>query len=143
MDSDGGDKFYTLSGTRRGVRMPDNVRRLAYQLWAFECGRNCRAVAHELGIGEYNVERWAKREQWADRANAELAAIMPDLIRQSATKLRLAAYHASRRSLVPHRSGAAPLSGGRCPCQERGPRWLLVNGSRSAAAGGFRRRSSA
>jgi hypothetical protein len=100
MNGSATDNFDKSVGTQRGVRTPSEVRRLAYQLWAFECGRNCRAVASQLGVGDYNVERWAKKERWAERADAELAAIMPDLIRQSAANLRLAAHHASRRLLT-------------------------------------------
>jgi hypothetical protein len=100
MDGHSGDNFDTFPRTRRGVRTPTEVRRLAYQLWAFECGRNCRAVARILHVADYNIERWAKREGWAERADAELTAIMPDLVKQSASNLRLAAYHASRRLLA-------------------------------------------
>src|SRR4051812_16531242 len=85
---------------RQGVRTPSELRNLAYQLWAFECGRNCRAVARILGIGDCNVERWASKEAWADRAHRDLRAIMPDLVEQTSTNLRLAAFHSARRLLT-------------------------------------------
>src|SRR5262245_31619124 len=85
---------------RRGVRTSAELRNLAYQLWAFECGRNCRAVARLLGIGDYNVERWAAKEGWAERAHRDLHAIMPDLVDQTSTNLRLAAFQSSRRLLA-------------------------------------------
>jgi hypothetical protein len=100
MEDSKGHKFDTLPTPRQGVRTPAEVRNLAYQLWAFECGRNCRAVADTLGIGAHNVERWAAKEGWAERAERDLRAIMPELVAQSAVNLRLAAYHSSRRLLA-------------------------------------------
>ena len=70
---------------------------LAYQLYVYECGRNCGAVARRLNVSVELVSNWAKRGEWAMKADAELARIMPDLVKQTGHNLRLGAWLASRR----------------------------------------------
>jgi hypothetical protein len=103
--------FDKSAAPRRGVKTAAELRNLAYQLWAFECGRNCRAVARILNIAAYNIERWAVKESWAERAQRDLQAIMPDLLEQTAMNFRLAAFHVSQRVLaiaVAANNGVAP-----------------------------------
>lgn len=75
-------------------------RAQAFQLWAFECGRSASKVATALEIPYRTVARWSVADDWPGQADALLASIMPDLVRQSADNLRLAAFHVSRRLLA-------------------------------------------
>lgn len=77
-----------------------STRDLAFQLWLFECGRDCVAVADALGLPARNVQRWAKRDDWPGKADQLLVSVMPDLLKQTATNFRLAAFHASKRMLT-------------------------------------------
>jgi len=72
-------------------------KELGYQLWVYECGRNAGAVARRLNVSVERVANWAKRDEWATRADDELARVMPAIVAQTAVNLRLAAYTASRR----------------------------------------------
>lgn len=88
-----------MSDTRQQHHSPAE-RAQAFQLWAFDCGRSAPKVAEILGIPYRTVARWAVAEDWPAQADALLASIMPDLVRQSADNLRLTAFHVSRRLLA-------------------------------------------
>ena len=81
-------------------RASSEEKALAYQLYVYECGRNCGEVARRLNVTVDRVAHWAKREDWAAKADAELAQVMPAIVAQTAANLRLGAYTASQRLLA-------------------------------------------
>lgn len=78
----------------------DSVREYAYQLWAFEYGRSPAKVARELECHPSTVEKWAKRQHWAQRADQDIRALMPDLRQQAADIFSFAVLHLARRALA-------------------------------------------
>jgi hypothetical protein len=99
----------------RGHRFSDDIRQLAYEIWAWEADRNatrtqqilaeeCRSLA-EAGIdpisGEIlsideesipiptarQVQRWAKDGDWAQRSVADMARIAPKRYQDANTRL--------------------------------------------------------
>lgn len=88
-----------MTATQQAHHSPAE-RAQAFQLWVFECGRSAPKVAAILDIPYRTVARWAVAEDWPAKADALLASIMPDLVRQSADNLRLTAFHVSRRLLA-------------------------------------------
>lgn len=75
----------------------EDIKDLAYQLWAYVCRRDASAVARRLDVNPRNVQRWAKTEDWTGRYRRDMASIMPDLVEQTAVNLSLAAFEASQR----------------------------------------------
>lgn len=78
----------------------DHVREYAYQLWAFEYGRSPTKVAKDLGCNVATVDKWVKRGNWPQRADADIRALMPDLRQQAADIFSFAVLHLARRALA-------------------------------------------
>ena len=70
-----------------GNRYGGDTKESAYQLWAFRYRRNAERVAGALagedgqGPDPSTVQRWAREDEWAKRADAELRALAPALDR--------------------------------------------------------------
>jgi hypothetical protein len=80
----------------RGNRHPDNVKEVAYQLWAFVCSRRPGKVSELLQSGQYGepvsvtdrtILSWSKDQAWSQRVQDDLRAIAPDLREQTITEL--------------------------------------------------------
>lgn len=75
---------------------------LAYQYWAFVCGRNAKATLralqtdHGLDIPYRTVADWPQRYGWGDRIRQELATIAPDIQSQTVAELILGGLEAAR-----------------------------------------------
>lgn len=88
-------------------RWPAECRDLAYQLWAFVCGRNAAKVAAMLAdrgssVPERTVQYWASSGEWAKRASDDLGRIAPDIRQQTIAELIYGGLEAARglRSVV-------------------------------------------
>lgn len=83
-------------------RWPDEVRELAYQLWAYTCGRNavrvCAVLAdeHDAPVPLRTVQHWASSEGWSDRVREDLSSIAPDLHQTIVSELILGAVESAR-----------------------------------------------
>lgn len=89
----------TQSDSPNGVRYSDQLKELAYQLWAFVAGRSTKEVVRTLASGEYGesvdvhrntVDYWAREYKWTDRAEREIQAIAPNLRHQAFSELLFA-----------------------------------------------------
>jgi hypothetical protein len=83
-----------------GNRYPDSTRELAFEVWAFECGRDATATAARLGLrlarsepspDARTVRRWARSGGWHAEADARLRAVAPNLAANTRVLLALAA----------------------------------------------------
>lgn len=78
------------------------MRELAYQLWAYTCGRNATKVARVLGedhdapVPVRTVQYWASADRWGDRVREDLASIAPDLHQTIVSELILGAVESAR-----------------------------------------------
>lgn len=83
-------------------RWPDEVREMAYQLWAYTCGRNaarvCAVLADEHGheVPLRTVQHWASDGSWSDRVREDLSSIAPDLHQTIVSELILGAVESAR-----------------------------------------------
>jgi hypothetical protein len=92
----------TRDTAQHGNRYDDSLKELAYQLWAFKCGRDSRQVASELlqaedvQVNDRTIRYWSTAYQWSERASSDLAAIAPDMLRTSVSELIAGSHEASR-----------------------------------------------
>ncbi len=88
---------------------PPEVRSWAYQLWAFEYGRNCAAVARRLAapqpgdaiedaldIPARTIIRWSQADNWPHRVHHDLKAVAPDLHESVTTNMLVSAVQLAR-----------------------------------------------
>jgi hypothetical protein len=85
-----------------GEKHDEETRELAYQVWAFEAGRKpaqTRAVllqSYETDVPLRTIHDWVKRYSWAERVDADLAAIAPDIRRQTIAEIILGSLEGAR-----------------------------------------------
>ncbi len=86
-------------------RYPDEVKELAYQLWAFVCSRDCKKTYEALLSGDNGdpvdvsyqaIAYWAREYGWADRATRDVQSIAPDLRHQAFSELLFAGLDGAR-----------------------------------------------
>lgn len=81
---------------------PVDPKDLAYQLWAYRCQGNCVRVAelltaeHSITVPLRTIQDWVTRYGWAERRNADIARIAPDLRYQAFSELLLAGLDGAR-----------------------------------------------
>lgn len=75
-----------LDGKIRQEQWPDHVRELAFEVWAFRCGRSIPRTVERLASDEYSlpvprrtVADWVTRYSWDQEADNRLASIAPAL----------------------------------------------------------------
>ncbi len=80
-----------------GTRYKPATRELAYQVWAFRTGRSFRKTAELLAAepdtkqpSHQTIATWATSSRWHERADAELRAIAPELLRRDVQELAIA-----------------------------------------------------
>lgn len=80
------------------TRYPDEVKELAYQLWAFMSSRNASEVSRQLHTEDYGaievpretVAYWVREYKWTERAERDVQAIAPNLRHQAFSELLFA-----------------------------------------------------
>lgn len=78
------------------------MRELAYQLWAYTCGRNAtrvaRVIAEEHGstVPARTIQYWASTDGWSSRVRDDLSSIAPDLHQTIVSELILGAVESAR-----------------------------------------------
>lgn len=83
-------------------RWTDEVRELAYQLWAYTCGRNATRVArvmedeHDVSVPVRTIQHWAATDDWSTRVRDDLSSIAPDLHQTIVSELILGAVESAR-----------------------------------------------
>lgn len=115
----------------------EDVQELAYQLWAFQCGRRVRDVAQELARGvhgdpaavhERTIRRWIIDGGWVERVRQDIRSIAPDLTEQTIIDLivgRREAVHYLRR-VVKEANEPSPLGDQTTKAQTVEGEWLDV-----------------
>jgi nuclear transport factor 2 (NTF2) superfamily protein len=94
----------TSDGRKDLGKYPENVRDVAFELWAFQCSRDPKQVARLLaedagwreraGLGEGDIapsddsiRRWAVAEEWSDLAYERMAEAMPHSLAKGSVEL--------------------------------------------------------
>lgn len=83
-------------------RWNDETRELAYQLWAYTCGRNATRVQrvleqeHDAVVPVRTIQHWAASDRWGERVRDDLSAIAPDLHQTIVSELILGAVESAR-----------------------------------------------
>lgn len=91
-----------MAGTGTTGNHSEETRQLAYQVWAFVAGRSLKATQttlrldHEVEVPYRTLVDWTTRYQWAERADADLLAIAPDIDKQTIGELILGKLEAAR-----------------------------------------------
>ena len=91
-----------MAGTGTTRNWDDATRDLAYQVWAFVAGRSLKGTQetlrldHEVEVPYRTLVDWTTRYQWAERADADLLAIAPDIDKQTIGELILGKLEAAR-----------------------------------------------
>jgi hypothetical protein len=95
----------TLDLDPRGNRFSDDIKEVAYQLWAFVCSRRVAAVSDLLASGQYGdavevssrqVKRWEQSYAWSQRVSDDLKAIAPDIRQQTIAEIVFGALDGAR-----------------------------------------------
>lgn len=93
-----------------GEKHDEETRELAYQVWAFEAGRSVNQTraallqSYDLDIPIRTLYDWRTRYSWPARVDADLAAVAPDIRRQTVGELIMGALEGARtlrRSVQP------------------------------------------
>ena len=91
-------------GENTGKRYSQSEKDLAYQLWAFVCGRNAEKVSAAMKTGDWGaaiditsrtVRDWAVNGRWEERQREDMQRIAPDLRGGILTELLLAGKEAA------------------------------------------------
>lgn len=79
-------------------KYPEEAREAVFEVWGFQAGRNAERTLRLLEeqpdlLGNYPppsvsaIRTWARKEDWADRVTARLAAAAPKLMAHSAARM--------------------------------------------------------
>lgn len=129
----------------RAPRLPYDigVKDLAYQLWAFECGRRVRDVVRLLKNGEYHdgepvlvdertVRRWVHEGGWVQRVRDNIRQLAPDLNEQTVIDLVV-----GRRDAVRYLRRVVSEAEQPTPIQDQRRRVLTIDGEWVDVRAGF------
>lgn len=95
----------TGDGSIHAKRYPEEVKELAYQVWAFAAGRDAKRTHASLTAGEHGdpvevsyqaIAYWAREYAWASRAERDMQSIAPDLRYQAFSELMFAGLDGAR-----------------------------------------------
>lgn len=94
----------TQDTSKHAQRYPEEVKELAYQLWAFVASRNASEVVRRLATEEHGghdvpyqtVAYWVREYGWADRAARDVDSIAPDLRHQVFSELLFAGLEGAK-----------------------------------------------
>ncbi len=82
--------------TAKSLPYDEETEALAYQLWAFKCGRRVKDVVRQLSTeergrvpDEHTIRRWAREQGWAEKVRQDIRSIAPDLTEQTIVELIL------------------------------------------------------
>ena len=87
--------------TPTNIAIDDEIREMAYVLWAKDGGRSPRKVSDLLAVVGYDVNpdtisKWVTRHGWVERIDRELSAALPGMRRETALNLVVQGVQAAR-----------------------------------------------